>query len=146
MKAISLWQPWASLYAIGAKRNETRDWATSFRGRILIHAAKTKDESDYFMDPHFETALQAAGYHSFYDLPFGAIIGAVTVVDMVRTEKIRERLSESEYVFGNYEPGRFAWVSIDAVPLKAPIPCRGMQKIFEVTADVADAIRKQVGQ
>ncbi len=98
------------------------------------------------MHPFFRTALQAAGYNSFYDLPFGAIIGTVTIVDMVRTEKIRESLSEAEFEFGNYGPDRLAWVSTDAVPLKEPIPCRGMQKIFTVPDDVAEAIRKQVSR
>jgi hypothetical protein len=40
MKAITIWQPWASLLAIGAKRYETRSWATNYRGPIAIHAAK----------------------------------------------------------------------------------------------------------
>lgn len=33
MKAISLWQPWASLMAVGAKRYETRSWGTLYRAR-----------------------------------------------------------------------------------------------------------------
>ena len=40
MKAITIWQPWASLLACGGKRFETRSWATSYRGPIAIHAAK----------------------------------------------------------------------------------------------------------
>ncbi len=40
MKAISIWQPWASLIAIGAKQIETRSWATGYRGLLVIHAAK----------------------------------------------------------------------------------------------------------
>ena len=40
MKAITLWQPWASLIACGAKKYETRSWATRYRGPIAIHAAK----------------------------------------------------------------------------------------------------------
>lgn len=39
MKAITLWQPWASLIALGAKTIETRSWQTSYRGPIAIHAA-----------------------------------------------------------------------------------------------------------
>lgn len=39
MKAITIWQPWASLLACGAKRYETRSWATKYRGPIAIHAA-----------------------------------------------------------------------------------------------------------
>jgi len=46
MKAISLWQPWATLISIGAKRIETRSWETLYRGSIVIHAAKrwSKDQ------------------------------------------------------------------------------------------------------
>ena len=40
MKAITIWQPWASLLASGRKRYETRSWATTYRGPIAIHAAK----------------------------------------------------------------------------------------------------------
>ena len=40
MKALSLWQPWASLMAVGAKHNETRDWPTRYKGELAICAAK----------------------------------------------------------------------------------------------------------
>ena len=40
MKAITIWQPWASLLVSGRKRYETRSWATSYRGPIAIHAAR----------------------------------------------------------------------------------------------------------
>ena len=43
MKAITLWQPWASMVAMGLKQNETRSWAPPkalIGERIAIHAAK----------------------------------------------------------------------------------------------------------
>lgn len=40
MKAITIHQPWASLIAVGAKKIETRSWATNYRGPIAIHAGK----------------------------------------------------------------------------------------------------------
>ena len=40
--AISLWEPWASLMATGAKTIETRGWATRHRGPLLICAAKRR--------------------------------------------------------------------------------------------------------
>jgi hypothetical protein len=46
MKAISLWQPWASLIACGAKPFETRHWAPPrelIGQTIAIHAAKKID-------------------------------------------------------------------------------------------------------
>jgi hypothetical protein len=39
-KALSLWQPWASLIVLGHKDKETRSWPTSYRGRLWIHATK----------------------------------------------------------------------------------------------------------
>lgn len=39
MKALTLWQPWASLVALGHKRIETRCWETKYRGTLAIHAA-----------------------------------------------------------------------------------------------------------
>lgn len=41
MKALTIWQPWASLLACGAKKYETRGRAISYRGPIAIHAALT---------------------------------------------------------------------------------------------------------
>jgi hypothetical protein len=40
MKAITLYQPWATLVAIGAKRIETRSWSTQYRGPLAIHVSK----------------------------------------------------------------------------------------------------------
>ena len=42
MRAISLWQPWASVVALGSKRIETRHWSTGHRGPLAIHAAKRR--------------------------------------------------------------------------------------------------------
>jgi len=36
LKALSLWQPWASLMALGVKRIETRSWQTQHRGPLII--------------------------------------------------------------------------------------------------------------
>jgi hypothetical protein len=46
MRVLSLWQPWASAVAAGAKVIETRSWQTSYRGPLLIHAAKRFDADD----------------------------------------------------------------------------------------------------
>lgn len=42
--ALSLKQPWATLLVHGLKQVEVRRWATGFRGRLLIHAARLPDE------------------------------------------------------------------------------------------------------
>lgn len=40
MKAITIWNPYASLIGCHAKKFETRGWATKYRGPIAIHAAQ----------------------------------------------------------------------------------------------------------
>ena len=46
VKAITIWQPWASLVAVGAKTMETRSWPTKYRGPIAIHAAQRPFNTD----------------------------------------------------------------------------------------------------
>ena len=38
MKALTIRQPWASLFALGIKQMETRSWDTKYRGPVAIHA------------------------------------------------------------------------------------------------------------
>lgn len=133
MKTISLWQPWASLIAIGAKRIETRHWAAPANvigQRIGIHAAKTTSHLHVCDTEPFSNYISDSRA-----LPFGALV-ATAVLDRCTemTERaIRElqaRLPD-EAEFGLYEPGRFAWVLRDVVALGEPIPYRGMQGFFE---------------
>jgi hypothetical protein len=56
MKAITIWQPWASLLACGAKKYETRSWKTDYRGPIAIHVAK-KDIHSILGDIPYDTIL-----------------------------------------------------------------------------------------
>lgn len=90
MKAVTVWQPWASLLAIGAKNYETRGWATSYRGPIAIHAAgKPVHESltGLLLGAEAYTAVIAAlaGYYRQghpSDLPTGAIIATAELVNV----------------------------------------------------------------
>lgn len=125
MKAISLWQPWASAMALGSKRIETRHWATSYRGTLAIHAAKRfvqKEQEGNRVSPVWMGALwgakilmnlekaQSLHYLSLHRLPFGAM--------------------------GDYTPGRFGWVFENIRPLKAPVLFKGKQGFFNVPDDL----------
>lgn len=46
MKALTLWQPWASLVALGEKRIETRSWSTPFNATQTARAAIATATSD----------------------------------------------------------------------------------------------------
>lgn len=89
MKAITIWQPWAQLIAIGAKKYETRSWATNYRGPIAIHAAKRPFNTDPFFDRElnqFKEALNIPDIYSFDSLPLGCIIATVRLVRCSKIE------------------------------------------------------------
>jgi ASCH domain len=126
VRALSLWQPWASLVASGRKRIENRPWPTKVRGRVLIHAGKKVD------DPMGCAAMCARLGVPLPDersLERGGIVGAVTIVDCV------ER-SDDPFFFGP-----FGFVLEDARPI-ALVPCRGMLGFFSVPPDVEARVRE----
>lgn len=148
MKAISLWQPWASAVALGLKRNETRSWPAvadgkRFRGWLAICAAKTQKDPDdgeplaeTFMDlleydPANLVAFQAAGMVSFDQLPFGKIVAVAWLENSVSTDGLQ--VSDLERCWGNFTADRFAWQFTECWRLNEPLPVRGEQKLFDVT-------------
>lgn len=133
MKALSLWQPWASLVAVGAKTIETRHWppARALLGeRIAIHAAKTTSHLDLArFDARFAGALER---YRHTGLPLGAIVATVRLVGVEQiTPDLCRVLSGDELAFGNYSTGRYAWRLSDPILLK-PIPTIGRQGFFDV--------------
>ncbi len=138
MKCISLWQPWATLMVIGAKRNETRSWPTSHRGIVAIHAAKkwTRElahmcRTDPFWEALADECNVPACYVSGSALPFGAIVGTVEIIGCKQITE-ENRPSGNERAFGDYTPGRFGWQTRNPVRFAEPIPFRGAQGFFEV--------------
>jgi len=130
MKAISLWQPWASAMALGWKRNETRCWATSYRGPLLIHAAKriigwpTITIQSLFDGIAFQPP----------DLPRGVILCKVDLVDCKRI-LMHNRPEGIERALGDYTPGRFMWIT-ENLKTFDPIPFRGRQRLFDVSDEI----------
>lgn len=147
MKAISLWQPWATAVALGLKQVETRSWRTHYRGPIAICAAKcAKKEVRHAFDRavgHLGYGVRfcAAGYTDFEDLPLGAIVATANLVACVSVDAMEvAMLPDEEKAWGNYARGRFAWYLKNVRRLDAPVPCVGGQGFFEVSTDVvADA-------
>ncbi len=134
MKAISLWQPWATAMAIGLKRIETRHRQCSYRGLLAIHASKRWQREER------EWAQELAELHAAPVLaapPLGMIVAIGRLVRIRRTDEILSEISETEEMFGNYAPGRFAWLFEDITALPEPVPCKGAQGFFEVPDDLS---------
>lgn len=141
MKAITLWQPWASLIALGLKQYETRSWATNYRGPLVIHASKKNDAEirDYCQQPDIKAGLQAHNLNS-YDLPYGAALCVCTLVDCIPTERAIRSISLQESAFGDYSRGRFAWKLGNVQAFYEFIPCRGAQGLWEWTIPLPEEV------
>lgn len=128
IKAISLWQPWASAVAVGSKRIETRGWSTNHRGPLLIHAAKRrydKHASDFAMYEHAVGRLPAR-------VPFGALVAICDLTDVQPAQDLNLTISAIERAYGDYSWGRFGWILENVRALPEPIGFTGRQGLFQV--------------
>lgn len=127
MKAFTVYQPYAFAIIAGLKRYETRPRRTNIRGRVAVHAGKLDElkATRNLSDRNFWETMEAVGGKT--DLPRGAVIGTVEIVDCVPVEEIAAALTEQERLLGDYSPGRWAWVLKNPVPFPVPIQARGKQ-------------------
>jgi hypothetical protein len=176
MKAISLWQPWASLIACGAKPYETRHWAPprDLIGQpIAIHAAKKIDKQaarfaeELMYGQHqpggFDLArkLDASmsectdlvmGTFGMAVMPIGCVVAIARLagafqlgtamtengvtfarpVHVLAPAAIPETFVITHDDFGDYAPGRWAWLLEKVQPLNPCPPAKGAQGFFEL--------------
>jgi hypothetical protein len=137
MKALTLTQPYATLIAISAKKIETRSWRTSYRGPLAIHAAKgfPRWAREFTLEPVCYDAARifATPIGKIYAAyPLGCILATCRLVACTLTSlAFEERLDARERAFGDYSPGRFAWILEDVEQLPEPIPATGALGLWE---------------
>ena len=154
LMALTLYQPWATLIALGAKRIETRAWScpeacldrwiaihASTRGRSAANLHRLLDREP------FRSVLAAhditAGTETDATLPRGAVVALAHLVACVPTERVRWRLTASERAFGDYRPGRFAWSFDQVVRLSRPVRVRGARWLWTLPPDIETAVLEQ---
>ena len=127
IKALSLWQPWASLVAEGHKTYETRSWQTNYRGWLAIHAARRwKRDQQEIMRRWPYNALPLPD-----PLPTGAIVAVARLVDVLPVELLGAgELDEIEHAVGNFADGRYAWQLTSVITLQKPLPVAGGQGLW----------------
>ena len=133
MKAITLWQPYASLIAEGIKRTETRNWkppASIIGTDIAIHAAMrwTRDEKQEAA--YFSQELRELG-----PLPLGKVVAVVSIKAIYSTDgtdwpKVPEVMAS--YRYGDYSPGRYIWHLTNIRKVAPPFIFTGRQRFFHV--------------
>jgi hypothetical protein len=165
MKALTVWQPWASLIIAGAKPFEFRGWRAprSMIGqRIVIHAAARKidrddavalyrlrhmrDRSPELAQAWAETCLLAdqaedALCKAFVDdLPMGAGLGTAILGEPRNGLEIAEefgvpRANDSD----RDEHANWGWPMLEIERWPVPIPMRGAQRFWNwPTPDFGD--------
>lgn len=155
MKVLTIKQPFASLIMHGFKKIETRGWIPKNpkiieqikEEGLLIHAGAGKGKHEIELFNGWKNShLYNSNFRgvAFNDLPFGAIIGKVNVVEMYSIDSILEalscndgsdvltdnngitlELSKKEFAFGDYSPNRFGWLLSNPIIFEEPIPAKG---------------------
>ena len=103
MKALSIKQPWANLIASGQKTIETREWATAYRGPILLVSSKV---------PKIE--------------PAGCAIAVAELIDCRPMTKADELAAQCPIY-----PNAFAWILRNVKAIE-PFPVKGQLGIYDV--------------
>lgn len=157
MKALTIWQPYASLLMIkGVKQYETRGWAPPAKligQRVAIHAASRKikplDVPPWIVEDMEPYLGRQEKWHD--NLAFGAILGTATLamagkvapesgdVQLTWSEVVGPKDSDGaflsmatgEYLFGDYRPGRWLWRFVDHEVFPEPIPAKGQQGLWD---------------
>lgn len=152
LKAVSLWQPWGSLWCSDDKEHETRNRPISHRGWLVVHAAQRfvsdcGEELDGIVCDRFGPLWRS-------ELPRGALIGAVNVVACKRTDDLLKEWGCPpapiptrhwiDYLCGDFSDGRFAWQREEFRRFADPIPYRGKQGFFYVEGDAALKAARQI--
>lgn len=148
MKTITIMQPFATLITIGVKHYEMRNWATKYRGDLLIHAGKGEEYLILCDKEPFKSILKHFGYKNLYNLPRGFIISKVTLEDCIKVKRsdmcinnsaILEngvKIGKDEYAFGDYTEGRYAWKLANIQKFKEPIPTKGQQRMWNYRGEI----------
>jgi len=163
IRCITLYQPFASLIALGAKKIETRSWRTHYRGRLLIHSARSFPgwARDLCNREPFATVLRGASYADEASgsasgsasasvdpdrLPLGDILALCNLKHCVRigTPGIDLPPAEPERSFGDYTSGRYAWILTDIQPLSRTIGATGSMGLWKLYRSVLELLAESI--
>ncbi len=109
---LTVRQPFAWAIVARLKDMENRTWATPHRGRLYIHAAGRVPRETMALAATFGLSLPE-------DAVFSAIIGHVTLADVVTNSRSRWAMPEHKH-----------WSLTDAQEYDPPVPCPGRLSLW----------------
>jgi hypothetical protein len=159
MKALTVWQPWATLIMEGLKPFEFRGWDFSARPnlrrlvgqRIVIHAgvrpvpaAEVAELIERLVQDPKSTGLVVAGSMDILDklwrdrnlLPLGAALGTVVLGKPIRATEINHGTVDSDRA----DHQMFGWPVSEPMRFEPPRPMRGAQGFWTVPEDDASVM------
>lgn len=152
MRGLVVWQPWASLIALGFKRYEFRSWpgVKSLAGqRIAIVAGARQprpaeirdlleriDRVETFVNPAARDLLESWSIH---DYPRRCIVATAVLGQSLPPARVAG-LAGYGNDSGRAEHFNWAWPMDRVRALGEPIPCRGAQGFFTLPADAVEAL------
>ena len=161
MRGLTLYQPWATLIALGLKMCETRGHPSppGLKGRrIAIHAGKRKPRADE-MNDEVLAAIESE------ILPLGAIVATARLdgcariisagfagIDEVDAEPGRVWVLEPDGLeqrdayqirrepYGDFREGRYVWLLSDVMRVSPPVPARGYMGFWGMDDDLTRTV------
>lgn len=145
MKALTIWQPWASLIIAGVKPWEWRGWPaprTLVGRRIAIHAGARPVKADEVLD----ILRQIAGGDSsllgdlarrlLLDAPLAAwprssVLGSALLGEPIAALAWAEQHLAPGYDSSRIDHHKFAWPLTDIERFEPPVPARGAQGLWD---------------
>ncbi len=149
MKALTIWQPWASLIMTGAKPYEFRRWDYSQRircvtgSRIVIHAgarpmrAAEIDDILERINDHISSLRREiarpllerikAAHKLRGVVPMACGLGTATLLRPKRVDALFSSPADSDRI----DHHMWAWPLVDIKPFAEPVPMRGFQGFWD---------------
>ena len=132
MKVLSIIEPWATLIVSKQKYIETRSWKTSYRGELYIHASKK------LINKKDEKIQELLKLLPTQEMNYGKIICKCELVDCIYMDEkfINEiKQNQQEYMCGDYQIGRYAWILENTELINPKIDAKGKLNIwnFEIS-------------
>jgi len=144
MKALTLFEPHATLIMCGVKRFETRSWGCAHRGPLAIHVSGRRIQDQLNWTVHSPSwpadltrrtlrelgYLDGGGERAF--LP-GVVLGVVDLAAIHLAENVSLTPQEQlqEHAFGDWRAGRRVWELRNIRPFCEPIAYKGSRGLWE---------------
>lgn len=133
MKALTICQPYAELIACGEKRVENRTWRTSYRGKLAIHAGKSRQWLNLRKDDHGNEIDREYGIF-VCTMDFGAVVAVADLIECLPADCILDGMYDERFPWlrsHEHVNGPWCWVLNNVKRLEPGIRCNGAQGLWE---------------